>query len=429
MGKIKKILENELVGGTQSTDVYPITSVKAVYNENNERLDNIIKEIYSSTPTVANSSTESDLDISDEDGNVLVRCKNGHIQTQKFNSETDGQTSVVNGENADLDISDEQGNVLAEFKGGHVRTKNFDSRNRNKMSIKLMAIGNSYARDAYSYVPYLLQSIIGEQNIDITFGIIYLGSCALQTHWNNIVNNNSPYEYDKWTNTQNKWVTTPGKSILSIIQDEDWDIITLQQQSSRSRDYRTMQPYLNNIINWLFSHTKKSVRLGWLMTPSYPEGYSNLSDDYGFGRVTDTSDSMYEKICVATKSVLDNTAVDFAIPVGTSIQNARTTSLDSLGDFGHLSAEGIHLQEGIPCLLEAYVVTNVLLSYIGKTNLGIYGDTVRPTQANVVAWNIPQRNGNSVGVTEENVALSQKIVSITMKKPYEITDCSIIFEQ
>lgn len=43
MGKIKKILENELVGGTQNTDVYPVTSVKAVYDENNERLDNILK--------------------------------------------------------------------------------------------------------------------------------------------------------------------------------------------------------------------------------------------------------------------------------------------------------------------------------------------------------------------------------------------------
>ena len=45
MGKIKKILENELIGGTQSTDVYPVTSTKAVYDENNKRLDNIIKEL------------------------------------------------------------------------------------------------------------------------------------------------------------------------------------------------------------------------------------------------------------------------------------------------------------------------------------------------------------------------------------------------
>ena len=43
MGKIKKILENELVGGTQSTDVYPVTSTKAIYDENNVRLDDILK--------------------------------------------------------------------------------------------------------------------------------------------------------------------------------------------------------------------------------------------------------------------------------------------------------------------------------------------------------------------------------------------------
>lgn len=42
MGKIKKILESELVGGTQVADVYPVTSVKAVYDEKNERLDNIL---------------------------------------------------------------------------------------------------------------------------------------------------------------------------------------------------------------------------------------------------------------------------------------------------------------------------------------------------------------------------------------------------
>ena len=41
MGKIKKIRENELVGGIQTTDIYPVTSIKAVYDEDNERLDNI----------------------------------------------------------------------------------------------------------------------------------------------------------------------------------------------------------------------------------------------------------------------------------------------------------------------------------------------------------------------------------------------------
>ena len=44
MGKIKKILEKEL-GSTQSVEIYPVTSTKAIYDENNKSLDDTIKEI------------------------------------------------------------------------------------------------------------------------------------------------------------------------------------------------------------------------------------------------------------------------------------------------------------------------------------------------------------------------------------------------
>ena len=83
---------------------------------------------YTSTYEMVFDGEDADLDISDEQGNVITRFKNGHIQTQKFNSEVDGQISVVDGEDADLDISDEQGNVILRLKGGHISTKNFDSR-------------------------------------------------------------------------------------------------------------------------------------------------------------------------------------------------------------------------------------------------------------------------------------------------------------
>ena len=46
MGKIKKILENELLGGTTSSDVYPITSTQAVYtSENNKLSDSYVKDV------------------------------------------------------------------------------------------------------------------------------------------------------------------------------------------------------------------------------------------------------------------------------------------------------------------------------------------------------------------------------------------------
>ena len=53
MGKIEKILKKGSVEG-QTTEVYPVTSTKAVYDENNKRLDNIItglqESVYLNTP-------------------------------------------------------------------------------------------------------------------------------------------------------------------------------------------------------------------------------------------------------------------------------------------------------------------------------------------------------------------------------------------
>lgn len=72
---------------------------------------------------------EADLDVSDNEGNVIMRLKDGHIQVKNFDSETDGQISVVNGEDACLDISDENGNMLARFSAGEFQTQNFNTAN------------------------------------------------------------------------------------------------------------------------------------------------------------------------------------------------------------------------------------------------------------------------------------------------------------
>lgn len=45
MGRIKKLKNNELVGGTDNTDVYPVTSTKAVFDEDNVSQDYINKHI------------------------------------------------------------------------------------------------------------------------------------------------------------------------------------------------------------------------------------------------------------------------------------------------------------------------------------------------------------------------------------------------
>lgn len=96
---------------------------------------NTLEAEYNSTPTVANSSTESDLDISDEYGNVLVRFASGHIKVKNFDSAdiNESISAILSNigfdevSEADLDISDEHGNVIMRLKDGHIQTQKFNS--------------------------------------------------------------------------------------------------------------------------------------------------------------------------------------------------------------------------------------------------------------------------------------------------------------
>ena len=77
-----------------------------------------------------NTDEESaDLDVTDTEGNVIVRLKDGHIQTKEFNSEEigDGVARSTNAIGCDIDFADTEGNVVLRLANGHIKTKNFDS--------------------------------------------------------------------------------------------------------------------------------------------------------------------------------------------------------------------------------------------------------------------------------------------------------------
>lgn len=80
MGKIKKLKSNELVGGVDREDVYPITSTKAVFDASNISQDDInknrldrIEELEETMPTTVKSITINGgqrVNTVDENGNV-----------------------------------------------------------------------------------------------------------------------------------------------------------------------------------------------------------------------------------------------------------------------------------------------------------------------------------------------------------------------
>lgn len=92
-----------------------------------EEKQSLKTEINSRSEIKDSTKTGVDLDVSDEDGNVLLRLKDGHIQTKSFRSQGVASLKESTETDIDLDISDNLGNVILRLSKGHIKTKNFDS--------------------------------------------------------------------------------------------------------------------------------------------------------------------------------------------------------------------------------------------------------------------------------------------------------------
>ncbi len=109
---------------TNEGEAADAAAVGAALTEINEELSEI-----ENSPVIANDDAENaDFDLIDEEGNVILRLANGHIQTKNFDSQNSGSDMIkISDSGADLDVSDEDGNVLVQFDDGHLRTKFFNS--------------------------------------------------------------------------------------------------------------------------------------------------------------------------------------------------------------------------------------------------------------------------------------------------------------
>ena len=82
MGKIEKIIKKGLVEG-QTTEVYPVTSTKAVYDENNERLDKILE---ASQEKLTELESEAIYDVSAHNNNAVFESLQSLLSNSDLNS-------------------------------------------------------------------------------------------------------------------------------------------------------------------------------------------------------------------------------------------------------------------------------------------------------------------------------------------------------
>lgn len=182
-------------------------------------------------------------------------------------------------------------------------------------SLKILTIGNSYSDDAMEYV-YNVAKSLGIENVEVAN--LRANSCSLATHLSNAQNDTGYYMYrywgdgdSKWTD-QGNWNTNGTYKISTAVTDADWDYIVFQQVSTSSTNASTYDD-LNALIA-IVEELNPTARYAWHMT---------------WGDKTTTDLSMYNSIVSAVQSkIVGNEKIDVIVPVGTTIQNLRTSYID-----------------------------------------------------------------------------------------------------
>ena len=199
--------------------------------------------------------------------------------------------------------------------------------------LKILAIGNSFSEDAMQYL-YDVAKAAGVEQIEL--GHLYIAGCSLETPLRDISYNLPEYIYST-KNNDDVWRTTRYNKPSKAFAENDWDFVTLQQNSNNSgvaSTYDDVSPLIDAIESQC---TNEHVAFAWHMTWAYQQD----SDHKAFPTYNSNQTTMYNAIVGAVQEkIVPNNRIVKIIPSGTAIQNARTSYM---GD--HLTRDGYHLSD------------------------------------------------------------------------------------
>ena len=181
--------------------------------------------------------------------------------------------------------------------------------------MNILCIGNSFSQDACSY----LSRIAEEDGVEITAINMMIGGCSLYTHFKNLQT-----EADAYFLEVNGAYSNFKVSLKEAILAQEWDLITVQQVSTKSVDYDSFQPYLNEIVSAVRKYAPKS-KLAVHETWAYEEGSAKLQA-LGFEKRADMYNARHESYQKAAKEI----GADFIIPSGTLFQKMLDNGITNI---------------------------------------------------------------------------------------------------
>lgn len=261
-----------------------------------------------------------------------------------------------------------------------------------KKDITILFIGNSLTQDAISCLPYILVNSMPDVNF--RFYVWYCGGYNLAQHYEKFIND-QPCDIYSIADNNVGWYNISNSMKMSNILKYKFDMVCIQEYFNYKESYTAEDLVdFNNVVNYLKEHCEHPFKVATLF--HQPK--------------RDVADSVFNLTKQGNGLILRETVADSINPAGIAIYRAMQTSLDSLGDRGHLSPDGTHAQEGLPCLLQAYVSALWICDLLSLP-YGIVNDKLRITTDIYNQINVPGPNlGTGVVTgTEEQHAIAQEV--------------------
>lgn len=198
-------------------------------------------------------------------------------------------------------------------------------------TLRVLAIGNSFSQDAIEQYLYELGREVG---VEMIIGNGYRGGQGFASHWRDVTEQNNTFEYRKVV--RGVRTNRPNSALSSLLTDEPWDYITVQQASPESGLYSTFEPCMSELLQYAATLCPNpDVQMGFHMTWAY----AHDSTHGGFAHYGSSQQAMYDSIDTSVQQAMAaHPELTFMVPSGTAIQNARASWL---GD--NLNRDGYHL--------------------------------------------------------------------------------------
>lgn len=257
----------------------------------------------------------------------------------------------------------------------------------NSEEISILFVGNSLTQDGIAYLPYLLKTYYPE--INFRFYMWYNGGYTCAQQYTDFQNNATCEIFSRaenvaaWTN-QNRSVT-----MADVLSTYTFNIVCVQEYFNYKETYTATTDF-ENVVEYIRANYQGGNALKFITLFHAP--------------LRSKVDDVFALTKSGIELILKNTVCEDVLSNGIAVYKALSTDLDSLGDKGHLSPDGTHTQEGLPCLMQTFTA---LLWFLEKAgiNVSIYGSAARMTTAVYNTIKVPGANlGSGVipGTDAEN---------------------------